>query len=96
MYETITLFRGMVLVFLSTKLNSILLHRLIIHSIVIHSYLLLFLLITTYISHCFTPFIFSQFSVCPHLRVLSKLRMSGVVFPLLHIASWLVQEQLLP
>lgn len=38
MYETITLFRGTVFVFLSTKVNPTLLHRLIILSTVVHSY----------------------------------------------------------
>lgn len=59
MYETITVFRGTVLVCLSSNVNHILPHRLIILSTVVHSYLLLLILVTTYTSDCFTPFIFS-------------------------------------
>jgi hypothetical protein len=61
MYETITLFRGTVLVFLSSKVNPILLHRLIIISTVVLSYLLLIILVTTYTADSFTSFIFGNF-----------------------------------
>jgi hypothetical protein len=59
LYETITVFIGAVLVFLSSKVNPILPHQLIILSTVVHSYLLLLLLVITSTSDCFTPFIFS-------------------------------------
>jgi hypothetical protein len=75
MYGTITLLRGAVLVFVSLKVNPILLYRLIIIFTVVHSYLLLIILVTTYTSDS-DPIYFSRFAVCPHFRVLSKLRMS--------------------